>query len=989
MRMPGEDGIMNSIDIFPWDDNFNTGLATIDEQHRKLVALLNLLASNVAYNDNPEVLERILCDLYEYAVYHFETEEAIWHEYLADDTLEHEHLVIHKSFVEEVSRLKASLESKQIVHVAEETLSFLARWLASHILESDRYLAYIVLARQDGLAPDAAKTRAKDQMGGATRALINIILSIYSTLSSNTLRLMRELAAHRKADAEAEQAYSLLHDAVHNVAIGFTIYDHEDRLVTCSDAYLDFYQTSRDLIVPGATFEEIVRKGAERGQYKEAIGRVDEWVRERVRKHQNADGSLLEQQLDDGRWLLVIEHRTPRGYIVGNRIDITANKKAEQALIQSSAYARSLLEASLDPLVTISRDGKITDVNHSTESVTGKTRTELIGSDFSNYFTDPENAHAGYRKAFSEGIVVDYPLQIRHPSGVVTDVLYNATVYRNNFGEVQGVFAAARDITKRKIVENALRESEQRFHTVFDQAPVSILIHDKETGAIVDANMTACESYGLSSLEELQNYNIWLEQPYSKDDAKSWISRAVTDFPLAFEWKSRKVTGEIFWEHVSLRPIVIGGVERVLSIAVDITKRKLAEDQLDAYRQHLEALVKARTSELRVAKEAAETANVAKSAFLANMSHEIRTPLNGIIGLAHLIRRGGLQPRQLDQMNKLEASGQHLLGIIQSILEWSKIEAEKFVLEESDVSVTSILDNVVSIVHEQVHAKCLRLTTQIGAIPPCLLGDQIRIQQALLNYVSNAVKFTEHGHVSINVECLGDDFDSALLLFKVEDSGIGISPDVLPRLFDAFTQADNSSTRKYGGTGLGLSITRKFAELMGGDAGAESIPGVGSIFWFTASLKKSAPRTTQNNKIEEKNAAAILRRDHQGTRILLVEDEPINREISVALLEDAGLVVDTATNGKDALLLAKMAKYALILMDVQMPEMDGLEATRQIRRLEQLKDMPILAMTANAFDEDRQACLDVGMNGFISKPVQPEWLFSNVLSCLQSASRAA
>jgi sensor domain CHASE-containing protein/CheY-like chemotaxis protein len=418
----------------------------------------------------------------------------------------------------------------------------------------------------------------------------------------------------------------------------------------------------------------------------------------------------------------------------------------------------------------------------------------------------------------------------------------------------------------------------------------------------------------------------------------------------------------------------------------DVAARKDAEAELARHRDHLEEQVSQRTAQLAAAKEAAEAASVAKTLFLANMSHEIRTPLNAITGMAYLIRHAGVSVEQARRLDTLEAASRHLLQVINAILDLSKIESGRFELARQPVDPQALVDEVGQMLRDTVQARGLRWVSQVQVMPQPLLGDATRLQQALLNYAANAVRFTSAGEVVVRVRTEAETAERLCLHVEVQDTGVGIDEATLARLFNAFEQADNSYTRQHGGTGLGLIITRRLAERMGGTAGAESEPGRGSRFWFTAWLDKG-PDPAAAAAAQAAPSPAHAAEPPAPRRVLLVEDDQVNRTIAAFLLQDLGHHVDLAEDGLQAVAMAAATRYDLILMDVQMPRMDGLEATRRIRAAgggDGEPHVPIIAITANAFDQDRQACLDAGMDDFVAKPIEPEALRERLRHWLQA-----
>jgi two-component system sensor histidine kinase/response regulator len=641
--------------------------------------------------------------------------------------------------------------------------------------------------------------------------------------------------------------------------------------------------------------------------------------------------------------------------------DVTELKAAEQALADALQRQRAIFAASPYGIVAF-EERRFVTTSPSFERMFGYAGRELIGQASRLLFADDaefERVEVEVYEATSRGRTHTYEMRLARKDGSRFWCRVSAAPLAGREAS-RGIVALYEDITERKEAEEALSAANSEQSAIFRTATLGILLTlDRR---VRRSNRRAEEMFGYDEGELLGGEASTLFKGPDEDYA---VVAAAVQERLArgethrVEKQLMRKDGSLFWCRIAGRSIDPSDPARgYVWMLEDVSAEHAAAEAL------------------REAKRIAEEATQAKSMFLANMSHEIRTPMNAIIGLSHLALKTGLDAKQRDYVSKLHNAGRSLLGIINDILDFSKVEAGKLDIEHVPFHLDEVLDNVSSLVAQKAHDKGLALVFDtVPDVPRALMGDPLRLGQVLVNLVSNAVKFTEHGEVAVHVRLAERAGGRVRLAVEVRDSGIGMTGEQVGRLFQAFTQADGSTTRKYGGTGLGLTISRRLIELMGGSIEVDSVPDRGSTFRFTAWLglgRAQAP---------SERAAQAPATSLQGVHLLLAEDNQINRQIAVELLEGAGAKVQVAGNGSEALeTLAAVAPgaYDAVLMDVQMPEMDGLEATRRIRADARYARLPVIAMTASAMVEERERCVAAGMNDHIAKPIEPEVMFQTL-----------
>ena len=782
--------------------------------------------------------------------------------------------------------------------------------------------------------------------------------------------LTEDITERKRAEEQLRASEQLFRSIFENAQIGISIFDISAQQHLTNRALQEMLGYSENELKGLEQWDQIVHPdaralGAER--YAALIaGKRDE--DEFENRYVRRDGRIV---VSSGRFKLLRDATGRPQHLVALTEDITEHKRAQEALQEREQLFRSIFENAQVgiSLYNVAKAQYFT--NRAMHEMLDCTHEDLNSVEKWDLLVHPDERAMGaarYAELLAGKRDIDEWEQrfVRRDGRVVT-ADGSFSVIRDASGNPQYLLNMTKDITDRTRTEDALRESEAYNKLLFQESIIPMLVLDCETRRYVDCNRAAALINGYSRREDLLGKTTLDVSAPTQYDGTDTASAALKRSKIGqetgrsiFEWRHQRPDGTIWDAEVHLTTFTHHGRKQFQLTLVDITERKRAE------------------LALRQAKELAEEATKMKSDFLANMSHEIRTPMNAILGMTHLALKTELTPRQSDYLNKTRVAAQSLLGIINDVLDFSKIEAGRLEMENASFSLENVLENLSSVVSQKAYDKNLEfLIAAPHDLPVNIVGDALRLGQILINLVNNAVKFTDRGEVVVTIALEERASGRVKLKFSVRDSGIGMTPEQTARLFQPFTQADASTTRKYGGTGLGLSISKRLVEMMGGEIWAESTHGTGSTFRFTAwfGLGPGEPKRKR------------LIPDLVGVRALVVDDNEQAREILCDALRGFSLRADSVSSGKEAIQKVASADphdpYRVVLMDWQMPGMDGLQASREILRGKRAKDLPKIVIVTAFGREDLQAQVDqAGINGYLLKPVSPSLLYDTLVELL-------
>ncbi len=652
---------------------------------------------------------------------------------------------------------------------------------------------------------------------------------------------------------------------------------------------------------------------------------------------------------------------------IGTVSDITAMKRAQASLEENEKRFRLLADNAPVGIFETDANGRTTYVNKRWLEITGLDSKIAFGDGWVKALhpEDRDKVILSWHNAVYDRKEFSMEFRFLNPRNGVRWVITKAVQVVDLDGEIVGFIGTMSDVSELKEIYNKLTASEELYKLLSTNAKDLITLHKIDefaTRTYISPSVKMILGYEPEELLGKSPYELML--PDEAEDIRNAVREQITTQRfVSMEYRVRRKDGSIIWLESHSHPFSDDSGKTIgfQTSSRDITFRKEFEHTL------------------REAKEKAEEATIAKSQFLSMMSHEIRTPLNAIIGLTNLLLDDTFNEEQLKRVNLIKFSGENLLGIINDILDFSKIEAGKITLEEIDFNLFDLANNLKEMFGLRVQEKNLQFhLTYANDVPHVVKGDQVRINQILINLLGNAIKFTNHGYVSLTIQSIGVMDDVHLIQFNVKDSGIGIPQEKINHIFESFAQATSDTTRKYGGTGLGLSITRSLLQLMNSSIHVESQPDYGSRFFFIIPLRASVMEAKPVEPVEEPVANLS-----EGIRILLVDDNVINQMVAENFLTKWGMIVDVANDGFEALEKIQNKSYHMVLMDLQMPKMDGYEATKRIRGLKEdpyFKSVPIIALTASAMVDVKDKVIEIGMNDFITKPFLPDELRSKILA---------